>query len=82
MVPVGVLIPLAGTAWFTQIGAHTPYWALLVALFPDRGRHGRHHHPAMAAAYQGLHPPQCSPQCCHGGRPLAPPASCPPGGLT
>ena len=33
MVPAGVLLALAGTGWYTQIGAHTPYWALLAALF-------------------------------------------------
>lgn len=33
VIPGGVLLALAGTGWFTQIGAHTPYWALLAALF-------------------------------------------------
>jgi EmrB/QacA subfamily drug resistance transporter len=56
VVPVGVLIALAGTAWLTQIGAHTPYWALLVALFLIGAGMGATITPAMAAAYQGLHP--------------------------
>jgi EmrB/QacA subfamily drug resistance transporter len=56
VVPVGVLIALAGTAWFTQISTHTPYWALLVALFLIGAGMGATITPAMAAAYQGLPP--------------------------
>ncbi len=56
VVPVGVVLALAGTVWFTQIGAHTPYWALLVALFLIGAGLGATITPAMAAAYQGLPP--------------------------
>jgi EmrB/QacA subfamily drug resistance transporter len=54
VVPVGVLLAVAGTAWYTQIGVHTPYWALLVALFLVGAGLGATITPAMAAAYQGL----------------------------
>jgi EmrB/QacA subfamily drug resistance transporter len=54
VVPAGVLLALAGTGWYTQIGAHTPYWALLVALFLVGAGLGATITPAMAAAYQGL----------------------------
>ena len=56
VVPAGVLLALAGTGWFTQIGAHTPYWALLTALFLIGAGLGATITPAMAAAYQGLPP--------------------------
>jgi EmrB/QacA subfamily drug resistance transporter len=56
VVPAGVLLALAGTAWYTQIGAHTPYWALLAALFLVGAGLGATITPAMAAAYQGLPP--------------------------
>jgi EmrB/QacA subfamily drug resistance transporter len=54
VVPAGVLLALAGTGWYTQIGAHTPYWALLIALFLIGAGLGATITPAMAAAYQGL----------------------------
>ena len=54
VVPAGVLLALAGTGWYTQIGVHTPYWALLVALFLIGAGLGATITPAMAAAYQGL----------------------------
>jgi len=54
VVPVGVLLAVAGTAWYTQIGVHTPYWALLGALFLIGAGLGATITPAMAAAYQGL----------------------------
>jgi EmrB/QacA subfamily drug resistance transporter len=54
VVPAGVLLAVAGTAWYTQIGARTPYWALLVALFAIGAGLGATITPAMAAAYQGL----------------------------
>jgi MFS family permease len=54
VVPAGVLLALAGTAWYTQIRVHTPYWALLVALFGIGAGLGATITPAMAAAYQGL----------------------------
>jgi EmrB/QacA subfamily drug resistance transporter len=54
VVLAGVLLALAGTAWYTQIGAHTPYWSLLAALFLIGAGLGATITPAMAAAYQGL----------------------------
>jgi EmrB/QacA subfamily drug resistance transporter len=54
VVPAGVLLALAGTGWYTQIGAHTPYGALLAALFLVGAGLGATITPAMAAAYQGL----------------------------
>jgi EmrB/QacA subfamily drug resistance transporter len=56
VVPIGVLLALAGTGWYTQIGAHTPYWALLAALFLVGAGLGATITPAMAAAFQGLPP--------------------------
>jgi MFS family permease len=53
VVPAGVLLALAGTG-YTQIGVHTPYWALLTALFLIGAGLGATITPAMAAAYQGL----------------------------
>jgi hypothetical protein len=44
VVPAGIGFALAGTAWCTQIGVRTPYWALLAAdgsgTSPDRCRPG------------------------------------------
>jgi EmrB/QacA subfamily drug resistance transporter len=54
VVPAGVVMALAGTAWYTQIGLHTPYWELLTALFLVGAGLGATITPAMAAAYQGL----------------------------
>ncbi|HEY3953505.1 MAG TPA: DHA2 family efflux MFS transporter permease subunit [Streptosporangiaceae bacterium] len=54
VVPAGVLLALAGTAWYTQIGPHTAYWSLLAALFAVGAGLGATITPAMAAAYQGL----------------------------
>jgi EmrB/QacA subfamily drug resistance transporter len=54
VVPVGVLLAVAGTAWYSQIGAHTAYWELLTALFGIGAGLGATITPAMAAAYQGL----------------------------
>jgi len=54
VVPAGILVALAGVGWFTQIGAHTPYWALVIALFLIGVGLGATITPAMAAAYQGL----------------------------
>jgi EmrB/QacA subfamily drug resistance transporter len=56
VVPVGVLLALAGTAWYTQIGTHTSYWALLAALFLIGAGLGATITPAMAAAYHGVPP--------------------------
>ena len=52
----GVLLALAGTAWYTQIGAHTPYWALVVPLFLVGAGLGATITPAMAAAFHDLPP--------------------------
>ena len=54
VVPAGVLLAVAGAAWYTQIGVRTPYWALLTALFLIGAGLGATITPAMAAAYQGL----------------------------
>ena len=56
VIPAGIVLALAGTAWYTQIGAHTPYWALLAALFLVGAGMGATITPAMAAAYQSLPP--------------------------
>ncbi|MGH3229651.1 MAG: DHA2 family efflux MFS transporter permease subunit [Streptosporangiaceae bacterium] len=56
VIPAGIVLALAGTAWYTQIGAHTPYWALLAALFLVGAGMGATITPAMAAAYQNLPP--------------------------
>jgi len=54
VVPVGVLLALAGTAAYTQIGAHTAYWYLAVALFLIGAGLGATITPSMAVAYQHL----------------------------
>jgi EmrB/QacA subfamily drug resistance transporter len=54
VIPAGIVLALAGTAWYTQIGAHTPYGALLAALFLVGAGMGATITPAMAAAYQSL----------------------------
>lgn len=56
VVPVGVGLALAGTAWYTQIGAHTPYQATLLALLLVGLGLGATVTPAMAAAFQDLPP--------------------------
>jgi EmrB/QacA subfamily drug resistance transporter len=56
VVPAGVLLALAGTGWFTQIGAHTSYWELMTALFLVGAGLGATITPAMAAAFQDLPP--------------------------
>jgi EmrB/QacA subfamily drug resistance transporter len=56
VVPAGVLLAVAGTGWYTQIGTHTPYWSLIAALFLIGGGLGATITPAMAAAFQGLPP--------------------------
>src|SRR5258708_24695671 len=61
VVPAGVVLALAGTGWYTQIGAHTPYWALLAALFLIGAGLGATITPAMAAAFQRLPPPPNGP---------------------
>jgi MFS family permease len=54
VVPVGVLVALAGTGLYTRIGADTPYWLLALALLLVGAGLGATITPAMAAAYQGL----------------------------
>ena len=54
VVPVGILIALAGTAAFTQVGADTPYAVLAVALFVIGLGLGSTIVPSMAVAYQSV----------------------------
>jgi EmrB/QacA subfamily drug resistance transporter len=54
VVPVGVLLALAGTAAYTQIGAQTAYWYLAGALFLIGAGLGATITPSMAVAYQHL----------------------------
>jgi EmrB/QacA subfamily drug resistance transporter len=54
VVPVGILLALAGTAAYTQIQADTAYWYLAAALFLVGAGLGATITPAMAAAYQDL----------------------------
>jgi EmrB/QacA subfamily drug resistance transporter len=54
VVPVGVLLALAGTAAYTQIGATTAYWYLAAALFLIGAGLGATITPSMAAAFQDL----------------------------
>jgi EmrB/QacA subfamily drug resistance transporter len=56
VVPAGLVLALAGTAWFTQIGAHTPYLLTVVALLLVGLGMGATVTPAMAAAFRGLPP--------------------------
>jgi MFS family permease len=54
VVPVGVLLALAGAAAYTHIDAHTPYWYLAAALFLIGAGLGATITPSMAVAYQHL----------------------------
>jgi len=54
VVPVGVLLAVAGTAVYSQIGAHTRYAYLAPALFLIGAGLGATITPSMAVAYQGL----------------------------
>jgi EmrB/QacA subfamily drug resistance transporter len=56
VVPVGVTLALAGTAWYTQLGVHTPYFSTVLALLLIGLGLGATVTPAMAAAFQGLPP--------------------------
>ena len=56
VVPVGVAVAFAGTAWYTQIGVHTPYPATLLALLLIGLGLGAIITPAMAAAFGSLPP--------------------------
>ena len=50
----GVALALAGTAWYTQVGARSSYGVLAMALFLIGVGMGATVTPAMAAAFQGL----------------------------
>jgi EmrB/QacA subfamily drug resistance transporter len=52
VIPVGILAALAGTAAYTQVGAHTSYAFLAVALFVIGLGLGSTIVPSMAVAYQ------------------------------
>ncbi|MFD0345343.1 MFS transporter [Kitasatospora aburaviensis] len=54
VVPVGVLLALAGTVAYGGIGAHDPYWYLGGALFLVGAGLGATITPSMAAAFEGL----------------------------
>ncbi len=54
VVPGGVVLALFGTAWYTQIGAHTSYLATAAALLVIGLGMGATVTPAMAAAFSGL----------------------------
>jgi EmrB/QacA subfamily drug resistance transporter len=56
VVLVGVALAIAGTAWYSQIGAHTSYLATVLALALIGLGLGATVTPAMAAAFQGLPP--------------------------
>jgi EmrB/QacA subfamily drug resistance transporter len=52
VIPVGIVLALAGTAAYTQVGAHTSYVYLAVALFVIGLGLGATIMPSMAVAYQ------------------------------
>jgi EmrB/QacA subfamily drug resistance transporter len=52
VIPAGILLALAGTAGYTQVGAHTSYAFLAVALFVIGLGLGTTIVPSMAVAYQ------------------------------
>jgi EmrB/QacA subfamily drug resistance transporter len=54
IVPVGIVLALLGTAAYTQVGAHTSYAVVVVALFVIGLGLGATIMPLMAAAYAGL----------------------------
>ena len=54
VVPIGVLLALAGTGAYTQIGASSSYWYLAGALFLIGAGLGATITPSMAAAFQDL----------------------------
>lgn len=54
VVVAGMVVMLAGTAVFTQLGAHTAPWVLLLSLFVRGIGLGASMMPAMAAGYQNL----------------------------
>jgi EmrB/QacA subfamily drug resistance transporter len=56
VVTAGVALALTGTAWYTQIGAHTSYAATVLALLLIGLGLGATITPAMAAAFQELPP--------------------------
>jgi EmrB/QacA subfamily drug resistance transporter/deazaflavin-dependent oxidoreductase (nitroreductase family) len=56
VVPAGIALALAGTGWYTQVGAHSSYAATVIALLLVGAGLGATVTPAMAAAFQGLAP--------------------------
>jgi MFS family permease len=56
VVLAGIGLAVAGTAWFTQIGPHTPYAATIAALLLIGLGMGSTITPAMAAAFRTLPP--------------------------
>jgi EmrB/QacA subfamily drug resistance transporter len=58
VVPVGILIALAGTAVYTQVGANTSDVYLALAVFAIGAGLGATITPLMAAAFQGLSRPE------------------------
>jgi EmrB/QacA subfamily drug resistance transporter len=54
VVPFGILLALAGTLGYTQIGVDSSYWYLAGALFLIGAGLGATITPSMAAAFQGL----------------------------
>jgi EmrB/QacA subfamily drug resistance transporter len=56
VVLVGVVLALAGTGWYTQVGAHTGYLSTILALLLIGAGLGATITPSMAAAFQGLRP--------------------------
>jgi EmrB/QacA subfamily drug resistance transporter len=58
VVPVGILLALAGTLAYTRIGAASSYWYLAGALFLVGAGLGATITPSMAAAFQDLSHPE------------------------
>jgi EmrB/QacA subfamily drug resistance transporter len=54
VVPVGILLAVAGSAAYTRIGAESAYWYLALALFLIGAGLGATITPSMAAAFQDL----------------------------
>src|SRR5207253_1014286 len=54
VIPVGIVLALAGTAAYTQVGAHTSYLFLAASLFVIGLGLGSTIMPSMAVAYQAV----------------------------
>jgi MFS family permease len=54
VVIAGTVLALAGTAWYTQVGAHASYAVAVLALLLIGAGLGATVTPAMAAAFQGM----------------------------